>query len=158
MRHNVYGRHLGRNKNERTALFRNLVQSLFLEEKIVTSEAKAKAIKGTVDKLINQAKTPINRKQFNQFVTQKKTQEKLVKDLLPKLKGRTSGYTSIVKLGRRLGDNTPMVQVSLLLDEVSGVSKDQGVKVSKAEESNLSDSPKTSNPSGGRKTTKKESK
>lgn len=117
MRHKVYGKHLGRDANARTALFRNLVQSLFLEEKIVTSEAKAKAIKGTVDKLINQAKSPSTRRLVNQFVTHKKTQEKLIKELLPRLKNRNSGYTSIIRLGRRMGDNTAMVQVSLILEE-----------------------------------------
>ena len=63
---------------------------------------------------------------MSQFVTQKKTQDKLVKELLPRLKGRTSGYTSMVKLGRRLGDDTPMVQMSLILEA------SENLKISKA--------------------------
>jgi len=147
VRHNVYGRKLGRNKNERTALFRNLVQSLFLEEKIVTSEAKAKAIKGTVDQLITQAKSPATRRLVNQFITAKKTQEKLVKELLPRMKGRSSGYTSVVRLGRRPGDDTSMVQMSLILEEVSTVSKGQSDKGSKQTKSSLSETSKPAAPS-----------
>lgn len=116
MRHRVYGKLLGRNKNERTRLFKSLVQSLFLSESIQTTEAKAKAIKGLVDKLITQAKSPNTRRLVTQFLVDKKTQEKLIKDLAPRLKSRTSGYTSIVKIGKRLGDGAMMVQVKLLVE------------------------------------------
>ncbi len=114
MRHNVYGKHLSRDKNERTALFRSLVRSLILSEKIQTTETKAKAIKGLVDKIINQAKTPATRRLVSQFITDKKVSEKLVKEIVPKLSGRTSGYTTVVKLGRRLGDGAMIVQMSLV--------------------------------------------
>ncbi|EKD91535.1 MAG: ribosomal protein L17 [uncultured bacterium] len=117
MRHRVYGKHLGRDKNQRTALFKNLVQSLILWEKIETTQAKAKAIKGLVDKIINQAKTPATRRLVSQFLVKKETQEKLIKDIAPRLKSRTSGYTSVVKLGRRLGDGTMMVSMRLLTEE-----------------------------------------
>ncbi|MBI2334821.1 hypothetical protein HYU96_03380 [Candidatus Daviesbacteria bacterium] len=91
MRHKVYGKHLGRDKNERTALFKNLVQSLFLHGSIQTTQAKAKAIKGLVDKIINKSKP---------------------KD--PRFRSRTSGYTSIVNLGPRKGDGAMMVKMTLL--------------------------------------------
>ncbi len=117
MRHRVYGKHLGRTKNERTALFRNLVQSLILSEKIETTQAKAKAIKGLVDQLITQAKSPTTRRLIYQFLTKKQTQEKLINEIVPKLGVRTSGFTSITKIGKRLGDNTIMVQMRLLLEE-----------------------------------------
>ncbi len=117
MRHKVYGKHLGRSKNERTALFKNLVQSLIISEKIETTEAKAKAIKGLVDKLITQAKSPTTRRYVSQFLTDKKTQDKLIKELLPRMKSRTSGYTSVIKVGHRQGDNSSMVVMSLLTEE-----------------------------------------
>lgn len=118
MRHKVYGKHLSRNKDKREALFKNLVSSLIVSEKIQTTETKAKAIKGLVDKIINQAKSANTKRLVAQFLTKKQVQEKLIKDLIPKLKGRTSGYTSIVKLGRRLGDGAMMVQMRLLLEDV----------------------------------------
>jgi large subunit ribosomal protein L17 len=115
VRHSVYGKKLSRNKNQRTALFKSLVQSLILSESIQTTEAKAKAIKGLVDRIITQAKSPATRRLVNQFLVSKQTQEKLVKELLPRLKDRQSGYTSIIKLGSRQGDGAMMVKMTLLV-------------------------------------------
>lgn len=95
MRHRVYGKKLGRNKNERTALFKSLVQELLLHGTITTSQAKAKAIKGLVDKIINSTKS---------------------KD------ARKSGYTKLVRLGTRLGDQTMMVKMSLI-EKIKPVAK-----------------------------------
>ncbi len=131
MRHNVYGAHLGRNKNQRTALFKSLVQSLFLSESIQTTETKAKAVKGLVDKIINQAKDTSSRRLVSQFLTAKTTQDKLIKDLLPRLKDRNSGYTSTVRLGARQGDGAVMVKMSLLLSEAKKEAK--AAKEEKAE-------------------------
>jgi len=106
VRHRVYGRHLGRNKDERDRLFKGLVSQLLLHGTIKTSEAKAKAIKGLVDKIINLAK--------KKKLSEKNLQERLIKEVLPKLGDRTSGYTSLVRLGTRLGDQTMMVKMSLI--------------------------------------------
>ncbi len=125
MRHRVYGAHLSRSKNQRTALFRSLVRSLFLNEKIETSEAKAKAIRGLVDKLITQAKSPNTRRLVSQFLTDQVVAEKLVSDIAPRLSDRVSGYTSIVKLGVRPGDGTMMVAMKLLTTELTANSKPQ---------------------------------
>ena len=121
MKHRVYGKILGRDKNERTQLFKNLVRSLFLWEKIETTEAKAKAVKGIVDKLITQAKSQNTRRLISQFLTNKEIEEKLVKDITPRLKSRTSGYTSITKIGKRLGDGAMIVQMRLLVEGESKV-------------------------------------
>lgn len=117
MRHRVYGKHLSRDKDKKETLFKNLVSSLILWEKIKTTEAKAKAVKGLVDKIINQAKSPNTKRLVSQFLVKKEVQEKLIKDLVPRLRVRSSGYTSIVKLGRRLGDGSMMVQMRLLIEE-----------------------------------------
>jgi large subunit ribosomal protein L17 len=131
VKHRVYGKILGRNRNKRAALFRNLVQSLILAEKIQTTEAKAKAVKGLVDKIINQAKSPTTRRLVSQFLVRKEPFEKLVKDLVPRLKSRSSGYSSIVKIGRRLGDRAMMVQMKLLTEEAKVESKPKDVKLAK---------------------------
>lgn len=133
MRHKVYGKHLGRNKNERTALFKNLVQSLILSESIETTEAKAKAIKGLIDKIITQAKSPSTRRLVSQFLVSKKTQDKLIKEILPRLSGRTSGYTSTVRMARRLGDNALIVKMSLILEAPKKAVSVKGEGVSKEE-------------------------
>jgi large subunit ribosomal protein L17 len=117
VRHKVYGKHLSRTKNERTALFRNLVQSLIISEKIETTEAKAKAIKGQVDKLISSAKSPTTKNLVTQFLTKKETQDKLFNEIMPRIGSRISGFTTITKLGRRQGDGSMVVAMSLLLEE-----------------------------------------
>ncbi|MDO8573894.1 MAG: L17 family ribosomal protein [Candidatus Daviesbacteria bacterium] len=121
MRHRVYGKHLGRNKNERQALFTGLVHSLLSHGTIETSEAKAKAIKGLIDKTINLVKKDI-------FFQDDKLKEK-IKAILPKLGSKTSGYTSTIRIGPRLGDQTTMVELSLIgAEEIKPVKKEKAVK------------------------------
>lgn len=134
MRHSVYGKKLGRNKNQRTALFKSLVQSLILSGSIKTTDTKAKAIKGLVDKIITQAKSPSTQRLVSQFLIQKNVQDKLFNEIVPALSGRTSGYTSVVKLGRRLGDGAPIVRMSLLLEESKAIKGSKESKVKKTEE------------------------
>ncbi len=81
---------------------RDLVQSLFLHGTIEISKEKAQIIKGLVDKVITLAK----KKKIYRFG--------LTKEIISKLGNRTSGYTSILRLGKRLGDNTMMVRMSLI--------------------------------------------
>lgn len=135
MKHNVYGKHLGRTKNQRTALFKSLVESLILQGSIVTTESKAKAIKGLVDKVISQAKSKNTQRLVAQFLVKKTTQEKLFKEVVPGLKDRNSGFTSLVKMGRRAGDNAMTVRMSLLTTETKPAAKEtKEVKVETVEE------------------------
>lgn len=106
MKHKVYG----------------LLQSLFLHGTIETSQAKAKSIKGLVDKIINLAKSKKRVHLLQNYLIDKNLQNRLVKEIVPKLSTRTSGYTSLLRLGPRLGDRSMMVRMSLLM-EVSKVSK-----------------------------------
>lgn len=113
MRHRVYGKKLGRTKNERTALFKTLVQSLFLTGTITTSRTKVFAIKGLVDKIINLAKTKSTRNLLQAYLT-KDLQDRLVKEIAPKFTDRISGYTNLVRVGTREGDRTTMVKMSII--------------------------------------------
>lgn len=117
MRHRVYGKKLGRNKNERTALFKGLVQQLVLHGTITTTEAKAKAIKGLVDKIINLAKNKNSQRLLQAYFTNKALQERLVKEIVPKLEDRVSGYTSLIRMGIREGDRTTLVKMSIIGNE-----------------------------------------
>lgn len=115
MRHSIYGKKLSRSKNQRTALFRGLIRSLVLSESIETTEAKAKAIKGAFDTLVskgrqnNQASLNV----INSFLPQGDVSSKLISDIAPRYKTRTSGFTTMIKLGRRLGDGAMIVKLSL---------------------------------------------
>ena len=113
MRHRLSGRKLGRNTNQRKALFRNLIRSLILKEQIKTTVAKAKSIRGQVDRLLNLAKagTVIARRRALAILPDKAAVTKLFKELGPRSGSRSSGFTRIRRLSRRLGDNSLMVQM-----------------------------------------------
>lgn len=140
MRHKVYGKHLGRDKDQRKGLFRGLVYSLFSLGTIQTSETKAKAIKGLVDKIINSAKenSKFPKPLVQSFVSDKFLQKRLIDDILPKLGSRSSGYTKVIRMGARLGDQTMMVKMSLIgAEEMKPLEKGfrvQGSGVSKKTE------------------------
>lgn len=113
MRKRVFGYQLGRTKNQRRALFRGLVTSLIKEGEITTTEAKAKAVKPTVEKLVTKAKkgTIADRRVIFRFLGKKALTNRLVEEIAPLFKGRKGGYLRLVHLGRRRGDNAPMMKV-----------------------------------------------
>ncbi|MBI2330065.1 50S ribosomal protein L17 [Candidatus Daviesbacteria bacterium] len=133
MRHRVYGKHLGRNKDARRNLFKGLVYSLVTSGTIQTSETKAKAIKGLVDKIINLAKEK-NIHGLQSYISDKSLQERLINEILPKLGTRTSGYTSMVKVGTRLGDQTRVIKMSIIGAEELKPIKKEVPKTEKAAE------------------------
>lgn len=110
MRKNIFGRQFSRDANQRKSLFKSLISSLILKESIQTTLEKAKAIKGDADKIINKAKRG-NEELAIQLLQRSlgiEARNKVIKDLAPRFKDRTSGYTRIIKLGRRFSDNAPM--------------------------------------------------
>jgi large subunit ribosomal protein L17 len=111
MRKNIFGRQFSRDTNERKSLFKSLINSLILEESIETTLEKAKAIKGDVDNIINKAKKGNERLaiQLLQRSLGAQAMDKVIKDLALRLNDRTSGYTRIIRLGRRFSDNAQMV-------------------------------------------------
>lgn len=110
MRKNVFGRRFKRDSNERKALFKGLISSLILYEKIKTTEEKAKSIKGQVDKLVTKArKNQHNATSLLLRDVTAKAADKLVNDIATRFGDRTSGYTRAVRLGERLNDNASMV-------------------------------------------------
>ena len=116
MRHRVAGRKLGRRTGHRRALYRNLVTDLLKNEKIVTTEARAKEVRGMAEKMITLGKRSglHSYRQAMSFIMDKKVTEKLFSDLAQRYGERPGGYTRIVKLEPRLGDGAPMVQLELV--------------------------------------------
>lgn len=133
MRHSIYGKHLGRDKNQRTALFRGLVRSLILYGHIHTTETKAKAIKGLFDKLVTASKkdTEAGKRVVQSFLPQKAINQRLLNDIAPKFKDRNSGFTKTVKLGRRLGDQAMMVEMKIVDSNKVTVDSQEEVKSTK---------------------------
>lgn len=117
MRHHYFGRKLNQDYHQRQALFKNLVVALFEHNRIKTTEAKAKAIKPLVDKLITKVKkgTLASRRQvLSQLNNNQEIVEKLFLKIVPVFKNRASGFTRIIKIGSRQGDNTNMVVLELV--------------------------------------------
>ena len=116
MRHKVAGRKLSRPAGHRWALYRNQVTALLAHEKMITREAKAKEIRSLAEKVITLGKdgSLASRRQALAFVTEKKVVEKLFADVAPRYANRAGGYTRLVKLGPRRGDNAAMAQIELV--------------------------------------------
>lgn len=116
MRHRKKGRQLGRETKHRGALFRNLVTSLLDQERIETTGAKAKEIRGFADRMITLGKEgtlPARRRALG-FLRSKAVVSKLFSDVATRFKDRSGGYTRIVKTRRRIGDAAEMVAIELV--------------------------------------------
>lgn len=133
MRHRVKGRKLNRTTAQRKALFRHLISSLFLKEGIKTTLSKAKAVKGLIDRLITKAKkeTLHNQRLIHAFLQNKKATKKLVEEIAPRFKKRASGFTRIVRLGRRRGDAAEMARLELVERKVEKNKKAKKKSVAK---------------------------
>jgi large subunit ribosomal protein L17 len=92
------------------------VADLVKYEKIVTTEAKAKEIRGLAEKMITLGKegSLASRRRALAFVTDKKLVEKIFSELAPRYAERAGGYTRIVKLGRRVGDGARLAQIQMV--------------------------------------------
>jgi len=116
VRHRKKGRQLGRQTKHRWALFRNLVTSLLDHERIETTGAKAKEIRGFTDRMITLGKegTLPARRRALAFIRSKDVVSKLFSDVATRFKDRPGGYTRIIKTRRRIGDAAEMVAIELV--------------------------------------------
>jgi large subunit ribosomal protein L17 len=116
MRHRNKGKILDRKKESRKALLRSLATNLILFEKIKTTEAKAKAVKPIVEKLITKGKRNdlVARRELTKYIYLNNAIKKVLEDLSPRYKERKGGYTRIIKLGTRAGDAAKMAQIEFV--------------------------------------------
>jgi large subunit ribosomal protein L17 len=116
MRHQIAGRTLGRDKDQREALFRSLLTELFRHERIETTEAKAKAVRADAEKLITLAKRGDvhARRLVARTIIDPAVTKKLFEKIGPRYKERAGGYTRLFKVGPRLGDAAPIVIMELV--------------------------------------------
>ncbi len=118
-RHSFTGRKLSLQTDQRRALVRGLVTSLVLYEQIKTTEAKAKEIAPQFERMVTKAKqgTLASNRALRAFLLTDNAVKKMILEIAPAMADRNGGYTRIVKLENRRGDNAPMVQLSLVLPE-----------------------------------------
>ncbi len=139
MRHRVHGRKLNRDSAHRNALRKNLVADLICHEQIVTTEAKARAIRPAAEKMITLAKRGLvngegdrSREVFARrmaasrlpktrvtededgYLEEVDVVKKLFEDIAPRFSSRPGGYTRLVKIGKRPGDNAEMAMLMLV--------------------------------------------
>jgi len=117
MRHKKRGRQLGRDTNHRRALFRNLVTSLFEHERIETTEAKAKEIRGIADRIVSLGKQGdlAARRRAGSYLMNPKIVSKLFAEIAPRFAKRPGGYTRLIKTRVRYGDGARMAVVELVV-------------------------------------------
>lgn len=142
MRHKVHGRRLGRDTAHRNALRKNLVADLICHEQIITTEAKARTIRPEAEKMITLAKRSLAKQDDNpagvvnarRLAAARLPRVRIVKDkdedafeevdvvqklfnvIAPRYAERPGGYTRMVKLGKRAGDNADMAVLMLVED------------------------------------------
>lgn len=128
MKKKIFGRKFKRDVNQRKALFRSLIRALVLHEKIKTTEAKAKAVKGDIEKLITKAKDKKanSRKEILSVLLEDSLVTKMIDEIAPRFEGRSGGYTRIIKLGTRKKDNSKVVILELV--ELENVKKEDKMK------------------------------
>ncbi len=123
MRHHVSGYQLNRNKDQRIALRRTLIKQLFEHNRIQTTSAKAKAIRGDAEKLITLAKNSAKGSDIDKVNARRLAAstladadivKKLFDDVAPRFENRNGGYTRMIKLGPRVGDSADMVVLELV--------------------------------------------
>lgn len=116
MRHRKKGKILDRKKQPRELMLRNLASSILIYEKVKTTEAKAKAVKPLVEKVITLAKKNdlVSRRRLIQVLPQKMAVKKAMEVIGERFKDRDGGYTRIIKLGTRKGDGAEVAQIELI--------------------------------------------
>lgn len=117
MAHQIDGRKLGRKTEPRRALYKSLIVAVLRYEQIKTTEARAKEVKGQVERVITLAKEgslASRRRIVSELPNEPLVIDKLINEIAPKYRDRNSGFTRITRLGLRNGDRAPMVQLELV--------------------------------------------
>lgn len=146
MRHRVRGRSLSRSPAHRKAVLANLAQELFQHKRIRTTLAKARELRPFAEKLVTTAKKGhiAARRHVLRFLSRKAVVKSLFDEIAPTFADRNGGYTRIIKLGSRVGDNAPLAMVELVgfegvtaaaaAAETSKAAKKKGAKPAAAKE------------------------
>lgn len=115
MRHLKSGRQLSRNSSHRRAMLRNMVTSLIENGRITTTDAKAKELRKVADRVISLGKrqTVAARRRARRVLQTDRALSVLFNDVAPRFAERPGGYTRIIKIGHRRGDNAPLSIVEL---------------------------------------------
>ncbi|MBT17783.1 MAG: 50S ribosomal protein L17 [Dehalococcoidia bacterium] len=120
MRHRVKGKKLGRRTDHREAMVNNLVSELFKRERITTTEAKAREVRGAAEKMITKGRrgTLNDRRLVAAKLSDDSVVKKLFNEIGPRFANREGGYTRLLKLMQRKGDSASMALLEIVEEEV----------------------------------------
>ena len=128
MKHNITHRKLNRTTSHRKALLMNLSNSLIKHEQITTTLSKAKELRPFVEKIITLGKKGdlVSRRKAISILQDQKNTKKIFDVISERYKERSGGYTRIIKVGNRFGDNSPTARIELVDRDVNAKGLDSG--------------------------------
>ena len=133
MKHNIKNKKLNKNSSHRKAMFMNMSNSLIKHEQITTTLAKAKELKRFVEKIVTLGKKGdlLSRRKTISILQDKKMSKKIFNTLAERYKSRSGGYTRIIKLGNRFGDNAPTAVIEFVDRDENAKGQDSGPVIEK---------------------------
>ena len=133
MKHNIQNKKLNKNSSHRKAMFMNMSNALIKHEQITTTLAKAKELRRFVEKIVTLGKKGdlLSRRKTISILQDQKMSKKVFEVFADRYKNRSGGYTRIIKLGNRFGDNAPTAVIEFVDRDVSAKGLDSGPVIEK---------------------------
>ena len=133
MKHNIKNKKLNKTSSHRKAMFMNMSNALIKHEQITTTLAKAKELRRFVEKIVTLGKKGdlLSRRKAVSILQDQKMSKKVFKILAERYRNRSGGYTRIIKLGNRFGDNAPMAVIELVDRDENAKGLDSGPIIEK---------------------------
>ena len=143
MKHNIKNKKLNKNSSHRKAMFMNLSNALIKHEQITTTLPKAKELKRFIEKIITLGKNGdlLSRRKAMSILQDQKMTKKTFEILAERYKDRNGGYTRIIKLGNRFGDNAPTAVIELVDRDEDAKGKDSGPVIEKKSQEEVEEQP-----------------
>ena len=133
MKHNIKNKKLNKTTSHRKAMFMNMSNALIKHEQITTTLAKAKELRRFVEKIITLGKKAdlLSRRKAISILQDQKISKKVFDVLADRYKDRSGGYTRIIKLGNRFGDNAPTAVIEFVDRDENAKGQDSGPVIEK---------------------------
>ena len=143
MKHNIKNKKLNKTSSHRKAMFMNMSNALIKHEQITTTLAKAKELRRFVEKIITLGKRGdlISRRKTISTLQDNKMSKKVFEVLANRYKNRSGGYTRIIKLGNRFGDNAPTAVIELVERDENAKGLDSGPIIEKSSTDEVEEQP-----------------
>ena len=143
MKHNIKNKKLNKNSSHRKSMFMNMSNALIKHEQITTTLPKAKELKRFIEKIISLGKKGdlSSRRKVISILQDKKMTQKTFDVLADRYKDRNGGYSRIIKLGNRFGDNAPTAVIELVNRDEEAKGKDSGPVIEKKSTEDVEEQP-----------------